>query len=91
MLEVLDLEVLIPLLQITGFIVMVSLCFLFERNTLGLLIAFIFVYTWGSYVNREVLLELLTENQMYPYIFYGGTFALVVLSGLGVLATRRLK
>lgn len=90
MLEVLGLEVTVPLLHLTLFIVLVSVCFLFERSSLGLLIAFVFVFYWASWVNKELLGELLKEKEFYPYLFYGGLVLLVALAGLGILSARKL-
>jgi hypothetical protein len=90
MMEVLGLEISIPLLHLSLFVVIVSICFLFERSTLGLFTAFVFVYNWASYVNRELLTDLLAQSETYPWMFYGGFAALVFLSGLGLLSSRRL-
>lgn len=90
MMEVLGLEVSVPLMHLSLFICLVSVCFLLERSTLGLLIAFVFVYYWASYVNKDLLVELLNQNETYPYLFYGGFVSLVILSGLGLMSTRKL-
>lgn len=89
--EILELLVSVPMLQISLFIVLVSICFLFERSTLGLFIAFILVFYWASYVNREALGELLAQSSTYPLVFYGGVMVLVFLSGLGLLSSRKLS
>ncbi len=85
--ELFFLEVLVPLLHITTFIVLVSVCFLFHRDTLGLLLAFIFVFDWGSYANRDLILEVLNSNPHYWITYVGGGTVLVFLAGLGVWAT----
>lgn len=90
MMEVLGLEVSVPLLHLSLFVVTVSVCFLFERSTLGLFAAFVFVYYWASYVNKVMLSELLAQSETYQWMFYGGFATLVLLSGLGLLSSRRL-
>lgn len=87
--ELLLLEVHVPLFLIGAFIIIVSLCFLFHRDTLGLLVAFVFVFNWGSYANRELILEVLRHKPYYWITYLGGAVVLVSIAGLGVWSTVR--
>lgn len=82
-------EVLVPIFHLTAFIILVSICFLLNRQTLGLLIAFLFVFDWATYANRELILQVLKDNPYYWLVYVGGIAVLACLAGLGIMATER--
>lgn len=84
-----NVEVAVPIFHLAVFIVLVSICFLFNRPTLGLLIAFLFVFDWATFANRDLILEVLKENPYYWLVYVGGVALLACLAGLGVMATER--
>jgi hypothetical protein len=89
MLEIFNIEVQVSFFHLAGFIVVVSLCFLFNRQTLGLLSAFLFVFNWSSFANKEIILGVLKYDPYYWLVYLGGGAVLACLAGLGVMATER--
>lgn len=89
MFEIFSIEVQVSFLHLAGFVVVVSLCFLFNRQTLGLLAAFLFVFNWSTFANKEIILEVLKDDPYYWLIYLGGGAVMACLAGLGVMATER--
>ena len=70
------------------FTLLMTLCMLFGRHKLGLLISYAFVFFWGFIFNRSYFIDMLGNTTMglYTYALFG--FSMVVLATLGMLQKR---
>lgn len=75
----------VPLSQVLFFTLLMTLCLLFGRHKLGLLISYSFVFFWGFVFNRSYFVDLLGNNSsgLYTYTFFG--FLMAVLAVVGML------
>jgi len=78
-----DEKLVLPFGQVIFFTFLVSLCFLFGRNKLGLLIAYNFVFYWGFILNHEYFINILgdTSGYFFLYFFCGLVASLLTLIG----------
>jgi len=74
----------IPLGQVLLFTLLMTLCLLFGRHKLGLLISYTFVFYWGFVFNRSFFIDLLgnTSNGLYIYAFSGLVMAVLAVFGM---------
>ena len=80
MFEIFSIEVQVSFFHLAGFVVVVSLCFLFNRQTLGLLSAFLFVFNWSTFANKEIILEVLKDDPYYWLVYIGGGAVMACLA-----------
>jgi hypothetical protein len=78
----------IPLSQVLLFTLLMTLCMLFGRHKLGLLISYAFVFFWGFIFNRNYFIDMLgnTTVGLYTYTLFG--FSMAILAILGMLQKR---
>ena len=63
----------LPVIEVTGLMVVVSLCLVFRYNRIGLIAAYLVAYRWGwMFVSSDY------QQARIPYIWFGG--AVTVLS-----------
>ena len=74
----------IPLGQVLLFTLLMTLCLLFARHKLGLLISYAFVFYWGFVFNRSFFIDLLgnTSSGLYIYAFSGLIMAVLAVFGM---------
>jgi hypothetical protein len=79
-------EFAIPLWEVIVFVIVISLCLLFGRNRLGLIISYSFVFYWGFVSNMTHFSEMLSHNSwgMPLYIFSGFLMFIVAITGFFV-------
>lgn len=74
----------VPLGQVLLFALLLTLCMLFGRYKLGLLVSYSFVFFWGFIFNRSYFIDLLgnTSIGLYTYTVLG--FFMAVLAVIGM-------
>ena len=74
----------IPLGQVLLFTLLMTLCLLFGRHKLGLLLSYAFVFYWGFVFNRSFFIDLLgnTSSGLYIYAFSGLVMAVLAVFGM---------
>ena len=74
----------VPLGQVLLFALLLTLCMLFGRHKLGLLVSYAFVFFWGFIFNRNYFIDLLgnTSIGLYTYTLFG--FFMAVLAVIGM-------
>jgi hypothetical protein len=75
----------IPLGQVLFFTLLMTLCILFGRHKLGLLISYVFVFFWGFIFNRSQFVDLLGNTSSGLYIYGLSGVVMVVLAVTGML------
>ena len=61
-----------------------TLCMLFGRHKLGLMISYSFVFFWGFIFNRSYFVDLLgnTSGGLYSYALFGLLMAVLAIVGM---------
>ncbi|MBT4622407.1 MAG: hypothetical protein HOC04_15000 [Nitrospina sp.] len=74
----------VPLSQVLLFTLLMTLCMLFGRHKLGLMVSYAFVFYWGFVFNRSYFIDLLgnTSTGLYSYAVFG--FLMAVLAVIGM-------
>ena len=75
----------VPLGQVLLFALMLTLCLLFVRHKLGLLISYAFVFFWGFIFNRGYFIDMLGNTSMGLYVYTLFGFIMAVLAIVGLL------
>jgi len=75
----------IPLGQVLLFTLSMTLCMLFGRHKLGLLISYSFVFFWGFVFNRSYFVDLLGNTSSGLYIYGLSGLVMAVLAVIGML------
>ncbi|MBT3921748.1 MAG: hypothetical protein HOF21_04140 [Nitrospina sp.] len=75
----------VPLGQVLLFALMLTLCLLFGRHKLGLLISYAFVFFWGFIFNRGYFIDMLGNTSMGLYVYTLFGFIMAVLAIVGLL------
>ena len=84
-LSVLFLQIMsVPLGQVLLFAFMLTLCLLFGRHKLGLMVSYAFVFYWGFIFNRSYFIDLLgnTSSGLYTYGIFGFLMAVLAIVGM---------
>ncbi|MBI5427809.1 MAG: hypothetical protein HZA02_05960 [Nitrospinae bacterium] len=78
-----DHDMCIPLGQIMFFVVVISVCLLLKKHSLGLMTAYLFVFYCGFISQNEQFVSVLGENSkgMFFYVFSGLFMAVMLLVG----------
>jgi len=84
-------EISIPIIQIIVFMLASTSCFLFQKDRLGLIISFIFVFNWGFLHSSASFVDMMGNlNQgLFLYLFCG--FLVVTLALFGFFLEDRMK
>ncbi len=79
-----DKSLTVPLSQVMLFALIMTLCMLFGRHKMGLLIAYAFVFYWGFIFNRSYFIDLLGNSTMglYGYTIFGFGMAVLAIVGM---------
>lgn len=74
----------VPLSQVMLFSLIITLCMLFGRHKLGLLVSYAFVFYWGFIFNRSYFIDMLGNNTMglYAYTIFGFGMAVLAIVGM---------
>jgi hypothetical protein len=74
----------VPLSQVLLFTLLMTLCLLFGRHKLGLLVSYSFVFYWGFVFNRSYFIDLLgnTTTGLYTYTLFGFLMAVLAIIGM---------
>jgi len=74
----------VPLSQVILFTLFMTLCLLFGRHKLGLMISYAFVFFWGFVFNRTYFIDLLgnTNSGLYAYTLFGFFMAVLAVVGM---------
>ncbi len=74
----------VPLSQVLFFTLLMTLCMLFGRHKLGLLISYAFVFFWGFVFNRSYFIDILgnTTLGLYSYTLFGFLMAVLAIIGM---------
>jgi hypothetical protein len=74
----------VPLNQVILFALVITLCMLFGKHKMGLLVSYAFVFYWGFIFNRPYFIDMLGNNTigLYAYTIFG--FGMAVLSIVGM-------
>ncbi len=74
----------VPLSQVLLFTLLMTLCMLFGRHKLGLLISYAFVFFWGFVFNRNYFIDMLgnTTAGLYTYTLFGFFMAVLAIIGM---------
>ncbi len=75
----------VPLSQVLLFTLLMTLCMLFARHKLGLMISYAFVFYWGFVFNRSYFIDLLGNTTGGLYTYAAGGFIMAVLAVIGML------
>ena len=75
----------VPLGQVLLFAFLLTLCLLFGRHKLGLLISYAFVFFWGFIFNRGYFIDMLGNTSMGLYVYTLFGFIMAVLAIVGLL------
>ena len=73
----------VPLDQMTMFVILISLCLLLKRHQLGLLVTYIFVLSWGFFLNGNHFIDTkgATSSAMFIYLSLGISLLALVIIG----------
>lgn len=74
----------VPLGQVLLFAFLLTLCMLFGRHKLGLMVSYSFVFYWGFIFNRNYFIDLLgnTTAGLYTYTVFGFFMAVLAIAGM---------
>jgi hypothetical protein len=74
----------VPLSQVILFTFLMTLCMLFGRHKMGLLVSYSFVFYWGFVFNRNYFIDLLgnTTFGLYTYTLFGFLMAVLAIIGM---------
>ena len=74
----------VPLGQVLLFAFMLTLCLLFGRHKLGLMVSYAFVFYWGFIFIRSYFIDLLgnTSSGLYTYGIFGFLMAVLAIVGM---------
>lgn len=74
----------VPMSQVLLFTLLMTLCLLFGRHKLGLLVSYSFVFYWGFVFNRSYFIDLLgnTTTGLYTYTVFGFLMAVLAIVGM---------
>ena len=74
----------VPLSQVILFTFLMTLCMLFGRHKMGLLVSYSFVFYWGFIFNRNYFIDLLgnTTFGLYAYTLFGFLMAVLAIIGM---------
>jgi hypothetical protein len=74
----------VPMSQVLLFTLLMTLCLLFGRHKLGLLVSYSFVFYWGFVFNRSYFIDLLgnTTTGLYTYTLFGFLMAVLAIVGM---------
>lgn len=75
----------VPLLEMIIFVIFNSVCLLFGRFRLGLLISYCFVFYWGFLFNMEYFVNMLGNTTWGMFIYAISGFLMFVVAILGFL------
>ena len=74
----------VPLGQVLLFAFLLTLCMLFGRHKLGLMVSYAFVFYWGFIFNRSYFIDLLGNTSMGLYTYAISGFSMAVLAIIGM-------
>jgi len=79
-----DKSMAVPLGQVLLFALLLTLCMLFGRHKLGLMVSYAFVFFWGFIYNRSYFIDLLgnTSTGLYTYAMFGFSMAVLAIIGM---------
>lgn len=81
-----ELELSVPLSQITLLLTVTTLSLLFGKMKLALLTNYLFTLYWGFIFNREFLIDTTSkEMSNFPFVYFGFGLVIVILAILGFL------
>ena len=80
-----DVEFAIPVSQVGTLLVLNSLCLLFGKHKLGLLVSYSFVFYWGFIFNRVHFVSAFGENLIGLYVYAVTGIFMLLLALLGFL------
>jgi hypothetical protein len=74
----------VPLSQVMLFALIITLCMLFGRHKMGLLVSYAFVFYWGFIFNRPHFIDMLGNNTtgLYVYTIFGFSMAVLAIIGM---------
>ena len=79
-----DTSLSVPLSQVLLFTSLMTLCLLFGRHKLGLLVSYSFVFYWGFIFNRSYFIDLFGNTTIGLYTYTGFGFCMAVLAIIGM-------
>jgi hypothetical protein len=78
----------VPLSQVMLFAFIITLCMLFGRHKMGLLVSYAFVFYWGFIFNRPYFIDMFGNSTMGLYAYTICGFGMAVLSIVGMFQKR---
>ena len=74
----------VPLSQVLLFTLLMTICMLFGRHKLGLMVSYAFVFFWGFIFNRSYFVDMLGNTSMglYGYTLCGLGMAALAVVGM---------
>jgi len=79
----------VPLSQVLLFTLLMTICMLFGRHKLGLMVSYSFVFFWGFIFNRNYFIDLLGQTTMGLYLYTLFGLLMAVLAVVGMLQSDR--
>lgn len=79
----------VPLSQVLLFALLMTICMLFGRHKLGLMVSYAFVFFWGFIFNRSYFVDLLGNTSMGLYVYTLFGLGMAVLAVVGMLQGER--
>jgi len=79
----------VPLSQVLLFTLLMTICMLFGRHKLGLMVSYSFVFFWGFIFNRSYFIDLLGQTTMGLYLYTLFGLLMAVLAVVGMLQSDR--
>ena len=79
----------VPLGQVLVFTLLMTICMLFGRHKLGLMVSYAFVFFWGFIFNRSHFVDLLGNTQIGLYAYTLCGLLMLVLAVVGMLQSDR--
>jgi hypothetical protein len=81
----------IPIVQIIIFMLASTSCFLFQKDRLGLIISFIFVFNWGFLHSSSSFVDMMgnLNHGLFLYLFSG--FLIITLALFGFFLEDKIK
>jgi len=76
----------IPVIQILLLLVISTLTLLFGRVKLALMTNYLFALYWGYFLNRDLMMEMASDSQVYTFVYFGVGLLVAILAGVGFLA-----
>ncbi len=79
----------IPIVQIIFYMFFSTICFLFKKDRLGLIVSFVFVFNWGFLYSSSSFVDMMGNLNYGLFVFLFSGFLMITLAVVGFLQEER--